>query len=63
MVLLGGVHSFFGPIAGAVLFLTLAELFLILTDTYQLFLGIALLVIVLFLPEGAVGTLRNVFEQ
>ena len=63
MALLGGIHTFIGPFVGAVVFYVLSELFLALTDTFQLFLGAALLVVVLFFPEGIVGRLRKVFDQ
>jgi branched-chain amino acid transport system permease protein len=63
MVLLGGVHSFTGPLIGSVVFYTLSEVFLTFTDNHLLFLGITLLIIVLFIPNGAVGSLRDALER
>lgn len=59
MVVLGGVHTFMGPAVGTILFFGLSEFFIQLTDNFQLFLGIAMVIIVLGLPEGVVPSLRN----
>jgi ABC-type branched-subunit amino acid transport system permease subunit len=48
-----------GPAVGTLLFFTLSEFFIELTDNFQLFLGIAMVIIVLGLPEGVVPSLRN----
>jgi branched-chain amino acid transport system permease protein len=60
MTLLGGVYTFFGPIVGAVLLLTLdADITQNYPEIWQLFLG-AILVIVLFgLPGGIVGFIQE----
>jgi branched-chain amino acid transport system permease protein len=63
MVLLGGVHSFTGPLVGSVVFYTLSEVFLTFTDNHLLFMGVTLLIIVLFIPNGAVGSLRDALER
>lgn len=57
MTLAGGVHSFFGPVVGAALFVGLN--FVVSTyAAYPLFVsGVVVLAVVLFLPEGIVGTL------
>jgi branched-chain amino acid transport system permease protein len=63
MVILGGVHSFTGPLVGSVIFYTLSEVFLTFTDDHLLFFGVTLLIIILFLPSGAVGSLREALER
>jgi len=60
MSLLGGVYTFFGPIVGAFLLLTLdADITQNYPEIWQLFLG-AILVLVLFgLPGGIVGFIQS----
>ncbi len=60
MTLLGGVYTFFGPIVGAFLLLTLdADITADYPEIWQLLLG-AILVIVLFaLPGGIVGFIQE----
>ena len=59
MALAGGVHSFFGPVVGAALFVGLN--FVVSTyAAYPLFVsGVVVLLVVLFLPEGILGTLAT----
>lgn len=63
MVLLGGVHSFVGPILGA------TTLYLLETTTHQyteywpIVMGLILLVIVLVLPDGLVGLIKRLRPQ
>jgi branched-chain amino acid transport system permease protein len=52
---LGGMFSFWGPPVGAGVMLTLKDVLLTYTERWKLFLGLALLLIVLFLPGGLVG--------
>jgi branched-chain amino acid transport system permease protein len=55
MVLLGGIHSFVGPIIGAAV-LYLLQIFTNQYTTYwPTVLGLILLVIVLVLPDGLIG--------
>lgn len=59
MSLIGGFHSFFGPTLGAFIYTLLKDFISIKTDNWILYLGIVLLVIVLVLPEGVLGTWKK----
>jgi len=59
MVLLGGINSFFGPIAGAATVYLLDVMIGQFTEYRPMVMGIILLVIVLFAPEGLVGIYRS----
>ena len=56
---LGGFQTFFGPIVGAVIFNYLETYAVGHTVYWQMVLGIVLVVLVLALPAGIVGTLRR----
>ncbi len=55
MVVLGGLHSFWGGVLGAVVFVQLKHWAPLITDKWNLLLGIILLVIVIGLPHGVAG--------
>lgn len=56
---LGGFQTFFGPIVGAILYNYLETYAVGNTVYWQMVLGIVLVVLVLALPAGVVGTLRR----
>ncbi len=56
---LGGFQTFFGPIVGAVIYNYLETYAVGNTVYWQMVLGIVLVVLVLALPAGVVGTLRR----
>jgi branched-chain amino acid transport system permease protein len=58
--MLGGAGTLTGPIVGAILIETAQELFKnVFHEAFQLIYGVLLIVVVLFLPEGIVGTIVN----
>jgi branched-chain amino acid transport system permease protein len=57
LTVLGGFQSFTGPIVGAIAFNYLKTYAVAWTDYWQLLLGIVLIVLVMVLPGGIVGTL------
>ena len=59
MTVLGGFRSFFGPVVGAVVFNYLKTYSVATTAYWQLALGFVLIVLVLALPRGIVGTLSR----
>jgi branched-chain amino acid transport system permease protein len=52
MLILGGVGSLYGAVVGAFAFVALAEVFQAMTRHWQLLLGTAIIVLVIFLPGG-----------
>jgi branched-chain amino acid transport system permease protein len=54
-VILGGVGRLYGPIAGAILFIVLETVIGGYTERWQLFLGVILLMVVLFARGGVIG--------
>ncbi len=58
MAVLGGFRNFTGPIVGAVVFNYLKTYAVGFTVYWQAFLGIVLVVLVVALPTGIVGTVR-----
>ncbi|MGN6765270.1 MAG: branched-chain amino acid ABC transporter permease [Rhizobiaceae bacterium] len=59
MALAGGIHTFFGPAVGAAIF-TILSFYVASYSGYPLLIfGIVVLLLVMFLPEGVVGTLRH----
>src|SRR5581483_3216514 len=58
MTVLGGFRTFTGPIVGAVVFNYLKTYAVGFTVYWQAFLGIVLVVLVVALPTGIVGTVR-----
>jgi branched-chain amino acid transport system permease protein len=60
MTVLGGFRNFTGPIVGAVVFNYLKTYAVGVTVYWQAFLGIVLVVLVMLLPTGIVGTVRLV---
>jgi len=59
MVVLGGVGTLAGPIAGAVAALLLEEWLGHFSDNWRLYFGIFLVLMVLFSPHGITGVLRK----
>jgi branched-chain amino acid transport system permease protein len=60
MVILGGAGTPYGPIVGAFALTMLHEFFSSLTRHWQLFLGVTIVLIVLFMPGGLGHLLRRV---
>jgi branched-chain amino acid transport system permease protein len=52
MLILGGFGSLYGAVVGAFAFVALTEIFQALTKHWQLLLGAAIIVLVIFLPGG-----------
>jgi branched-chain amino acid transport system permease protein len=60
---LGGFRSFAGPIIGAVVFNYLKTFAVGFTVYWQLLLGVVLVVLVLSLPTGIVGTASRLWAR
>jgi branched-chain amino acid transport system permease protein len=60
MVLLGGIDTLTGPVAGAALFTWLRDTLARETDFWRAALGLMILLIVLAFPQGLVGGLKSV---
>jgi len=58
-VILGGVARLFGPLAGAALFILLEHMLGGVSDYWRMFLGLLLLLVVLFAPGGLVGVIAG----
>ncbi|MFQ1702580.1 branched-chain amino acid ABC transporter permease [Loktanella agnita] len=58
-IIIGGVGRLFGPVVGAVVFITLEHLLGGLSDYWHIWLGGLLLLIVLFARGGIIGTLTG----
>lgn len=54
----GGLSNFFGPVFGAVIFIALRDIISTITEHWYLFYGLIIVFIILFLPEGILGSLR-----
>jgi branched-chain amino acid transport system permease protein len=63
MVLLGGIQTLTGPVAGAALFTWLQDAVARQTDYWQALLGVAILLLVIAFPQGVVGFIRERFER
>jgi branched-chain amino acid transport system permease protein len=66
MVVFGGVGTLAGPIIGAFVFESITEAFTYFTPTPQLshvFIGLCLMLLLLLLPAGVYGTLKNKFGR
>jgi branched-chain amino acid transport system permease protein len=59
MTVLGGFRSFTGPIVGAVVFNYLKTYAVASTEYWQLLLGVVLVILVMVLPSGIVGTVSR----
>ncbi len=58
-VILGGVGRLFGPVAGAALFITLEHLLGGISEFWHIWLGLLLLLVVLFARGGIIGLLAG----
>jgi branched-chain amino acid transport system permease protein len=61
MVLLGGLHSLFGPLLGSAAFVLLED-FISRLDYWRALLGLVILVIVIAAPDGLAGGLRRLWR-
>jgi branched-chain amino acid transport system permease protein len=59
MTILGGMHSFVGPIVGSIIYVLMQTWLTGLTEYWALFLGITIILLVILLPNGVMGLLRN----
>lgn len=60
VAMLGGAGTLFGPIIGSIVLETAAEMFKnIFKEAHLLIYGVLIVIVVLFLPEGIVGTISN----
>jgi branched-chain amino acid transport system permease protein len=58
-IILGGVGRLLGPVIGAIIFVTLEHFLGEITEFWHIYLGLILLVIVLFARGGIVGLLSG----
>jgi len=58
MVVLGGMRSFWGPLAGVIIFLVAQDYLSSLTENWMTFIGIIFILVVLLFPRGLLGMLR-----
>lgn len=58
-VLLGGISTFVGPVVGSIAYYFLTDYMSAFTDHWELFVGLIFIGLVLYLPEGIIGTTRD----
>jgi branched-chain amino acid transport system permease protein len=58
MTVLGGMYSFFGPLVGTALLIYVRDVVLNYTDYWKIVVGAILVVSVLFMPAGIVGSMQ-----
>ncbi len=63
MCLLGGWFTFSGPIIGAAIIVALRTFVGIFTEYWTLILGVMLILIIFFLPEGVMGFFQDLFKS
>jgi branched-chain amino acid transport system permease protein len=63
MCLLGGWFTFLGPLLGAAIMVSLRTFVGIYTEYWTLILGIILILLIFFLPEGVMGFLTEKFSS
>jgi branched-chain amino acid transport system permease protein len=63
MILVGGIQTISGPLAGAAFFHAIKDLFMPLTDFWRLLLGLTIIVVVLTFPRGIVGSIANLRQR
>ncbi len=61
--LIGGMHTFFGPVVGSAVFVVLREEVERFTEKWELAFGILLVIIILGFRGGIVGTLARVWHR
>jgi branched-chain amino acid transport system permease protein len=59
MAYIGGIGYFWGPLAGSAIFVYLSEYLSSFTDRWEFILGIIFILVVLFAPQGILGTIRR----
>jgi len=59
MTILGGMHSFVGPIVGSIIYVLLQTWLTGLTEYWALFLGTGIILIIMLLPNGVMGLWRS----
>jgi len=55
MVLLGGMGTLWGPLVGAVIFIYIQDYISTMTEHWEIYLGLVVIFLVLFLPTGFAG--------
>lgn len=63
MSILGGSGTFLGPVFGAGVFFILEQITIKFTENWMFFLGMILVFIVLFFPNGVLGTVMDYFSK
>jgi len=59
MAVMGGMRAFWGPLLGAIVFVVLQDYISSVTVNWMSFIGILIVLIVLFFPRGVLGALRQ----
>jgi branched-chain amino acid transport system permease protein len=59
MAVLGGMRSFWGPLVGAAIFVTLQDYLSSQTENWMSFVGLFFVLVVLFFPRGLLGMVRR----
>ena len=59
MTILGGMHTFIGPVVGVAVFLFAQNKFSWIMDRWQLVVGVLFIALILIFPEGIVGTIKS----
>lgn len=63
MVLLGGMGSLWGPMIGAGIFIFMQDYISTMTEHWELFVGLVVILLVLFMPRGVVGLIGYMFRR
>ncbi len=59
MAVMGGMRSFWGPLIGAAIFVTLQDYLSSQTENWMSFVGLFFVLVVLFFPRGILGMIRR----
>jgi branched-chain amino acid transport system permease protein len=59
MIVLGGMHKFFGPLLGALIFIVAQDYLSGVTGNWMTFIGLIFVIIVLAFPNGLLGIIRR----
>jgi len=63
MTLLGGLGTLWGPFIGAALFIFGQDYISTMTEHWMIFMGLAVILLVLFMPTGIGGLVNQVIKK